>query len=223
MTPDQLRVEQNQIMRPSVAASLVILRELPVAPLSPAAWLRVIAALFPLVLAGRRASVDLSRRYYASQSPAGSAPDVPDTEYVPAMLSATLERFARSGLENPETAPRAAVSGAAAVGRHVDQAGREYVAKASSADDIRYARYDPFGETCAFCRLLISRGPVYLSEASGAFQSHPQCTCVAVPVWDEDDWPGRDQYLEAERLYVESTVGKSGKEAIKAFRAAVEG
>jgi hypothetical protein len=223
VTPDELRVAQNEVMRPPVAATLVVLRQLPAGPLAPGVWAKLVAALFPGVVTARRQSVALARTYYASQNPKGTAPRVPEDVYAPAMLSKTLERFARPGLELPETAPKAAVHGAAAVGRHVDQAGREFVAKASSADDIRFARYDPYGETCAFCKLLISRGPVYLSQTSGAFQSHPQCTCVAVPVFDEGDWPGREQYLEAEQQYVETTAGLSGKEAIAAFRRAVEG
>lgn len=223
MTPEEFRLAQNELMRPPVGAALVLLRDLAVAPVSPAAWTRITGALYPGVAAARSKSVLLARAYYASLNPAGTAPLLPETQYAPTMLLATLQRFAGAGLEDEAKASDAAVFGAAAVGRHVDQAGREYVARASSADNIRFARYDPYGETCAFCRLLVSRGPVYLSQVSGAFQSHPMCTCVAVPVFDPNgDWPGKQQYLDAEQLYVQSTADVSGDEKLRAFRAAVE-
>lgn len=221
MTPDELRTAQNAVMRPPVALALATLRQLPAeGAVDPTVLARIVALLFPRVVAARTQSVEVARAYYASLSPRGTAPDVQVGEYTPSMLSQTFDLFAaiRDGerLTNP-------TMGAAAVGRHIDQAGREYVAKASSADDIRYARYDPYGETCGFCRLLIGRGAVYLSESTGAFQSHPLCTCVAVPVWDESDWPGKEQADAADALYRKVTVGKSGKEAIRAFRQAVEG
>lgn len=223
MTPDEFRVAQNEVMRPTVGASLAVLRTLPGGPVDPSVWARLVALLYPPVLAGRRESVTLARRYYASLNPAGTAPRAPEDVYAPAMLAKTLKRYALAEDEDLELAPRGDVLGAAAVGRHIDQAGREYVAKAASADGVRYGRYDPMGETCGFCRLLISRGAVYLSEQTGAFQSHPMCTCVAVPVFDPLDWPGKDQADAAEALYIETTAGLSGKAAIRAFRQAVEG
>lgn len=222
MTPDELRTAQNKVSAPVVGVALGLLRALAVGPLTLDQLARLVAVLFPPVSAARARSEALAAAYYASLNPAGTAPRVPSPEYAPAMLASTIRRFAGSGLEAPETKPRAAVLGAAAVGRHVEQAGREYVAKAASSDGVRCARYDPYGETCAFCRLLISRGPVYLSEATGAFQSHPLCTCVPVPVHG-DDWPGREQYEEADALYRRATAGTSGRESIRAFRRAVEG
>lgn len=221
MTPDQFRTAQNEVMRGPVALALVLLRDLPAAAITPEALARLVALLYPRVVTGRAQSVEIARAYYGSMSPRAVAPDVDLDEYLPAMLARTVQRFGGVTDERRTTNP---VHGAAAVGRHIDQAGREYVAKASSADGVRFARYDPFGETCAFCRLLISRGPVYLSETTGAFQSHPLCTCVPVPVHDaRAGWPGREQYEEADALYRAATVGTSGRESIRAFRRAVEG
>jgi hypothetical protein len=223
VTPDELRVAQNQITAPIVAVVVALVRKMPVAPITPNGMAALVAMLFPVVTRYRRRSVDLARDYYASLNPAGIAPDVAVPDYEPKMLAKTLDTFVAGRVEAEETHDIAAVQGAAAVGRHVEQAGREYVALASSRDNVRFARYDPYGETCAFCLLLISRGPVYLSESTGAFRSHPGCTCVAVPVFDTQNWPGKAQYEAAEELYFRSTHGTSGKESLRAFRRAVEG
>ena len=218
-----MRAAQDQINRPVAAVVLSILRRLPHAPLSTRQWVSLLALLFPPVVRARTVSTKLAQEFYASQSPNGRAPHVTPRPYTAPMLGQTLETFARPKLEDPQTAPQGATDGTAALIRHIEQANREYVVQASSADDVRFARVDPYGETCAFCRMLISRGPVYLSQVSGAFQSHPHCTCVAVPVWDPLDYPGIEQAEAAEKQWVQATHGKSGKEAIRAFRREVEG
>lgn len=104
--------------------------------------------------------------------------------------------------------------------------------------------------SCGFCAMLISRGPVYkeagdsgldLDNASAVeywrqaeetgnrseidalmTRWHPNCDCKVVPVFDRSNWPGREQYLEMERLWGKVTKGLSNKEALNAFRRAVE-
>lgn len=224
MTPAELRAEQNRVTAPVAAATVAILRRMPVASLEPPQWLQLVALLFPAVQRARGDGVDLASEFYASQSPTGAAPDVAVPLYDASMLAKTLTAFVGPRIGDPDRHELAATMGGAAVARHVEQAGREWVALASSSDGVQYARVDPVGETCAFCQLLISRGPAYLSQASGAFRSHPACTCVAVPVFDPaGDWPGREQYEAAEELYAQATAGTSGKESLRAFRRAVEG
>lgn len=50
----------------------------------------------------------------------------------------------------------------------------------------RYARVPSGFETCDFCIMLASRGPVYHTERSaGAFDHwHANCRCRVVPMWD---------------------------------------
>ncbi|AOZ62833.1 capsid maturation protease [Rhodococcus phage Partridge] len=107
-----------------------------------------------------------------------------------------------------------------------------------------WARVPTGRETCGFCLMLVSRGPVYRSaEAAGlrlgnsdaikALQGdldvseymdqwHPGCDCKTVPVFKLSDWPGRDDYLRAEQMWKDSTYGHSGKDALNAFRRHVE-
>lgn len=50
----------------------------------------------------------------------------------------------------------------------------------------RYARIPSGGETCDFCIMLASRGPVYRSAASAGELNHyhAHCRCRVVPMWD---------------------------------------
>lgn len=175
-------------------------------------------ALYPIVSASRARSFELARALITSLNPA--APRVPVPEYRPEYLAKTLARYL-VGLEDPNRAQRSIIQTAAAVVRHTEQAGREGMISMVQADDeaLGWARVARGGHTCAFCLLLVSRGPVYKTEATGAFRSHAACDCVAVPVYDRNDWPGREQYLAAERLYIEATGGETDK--LNAFRRAV--
>jgi hypothetical protein len=231
MNAAEFKTAQDGVIAPVVKTAGVVLAQLPYKPLKDSEWAKLILLLFPMVARARAESVVLAREFYASLAPHHSAPDVPDPYYDPTALSKALsvprvpavaQSSVRDYLADPDHAEAAVGTGAAVVGHHAQQASREWTIDATSADDIRFGRYDPEGETCGFCRLLISRGPVYRSAVSGNFKSHPRCTCLAVPVFDENDWIGKDQYEAADALYRKTTVGKSGAEARNAFRRAVE-
>ena len=54
---------------------------------------------------------------------------------------------------------------------------------ATGLGDVRYARVPTGEETCEFCIMLASRGPVYLTfdSAGGDDHFHPHCDCRIVP------------------------------------------
>lgn len=79
---------------------------------------------------------------------------------------------------------------------------------------VAWARVLSGAENCGFCVMLASRGPVYSSAAeagrgqasdrdyaAGINTYHTNCDCLVVPVYDYASWPGRDQWLAAERVY----------------------
>ena len=67
-------------------------------------------------------------------------------------------------------------------------AGRETVMSAVRSDPAAFGwSRDGTGDTCAFCSMLISRGPVYKEETVG-FKSHDHCACFPVVAWTADDW-----------------------------------
>lgn len=108
-----------------------------------------------------------------------------------------------------------------------------------------WARVATGKETCGWCIMLVSRGPVYKSaKTAGASLSdtdamhltgagefdpsehmlgwHTGCDCKVVPVFKLDDWEGKDRYEAAERLWHKATRNYSGNDATNAFRRAVE-
>lgn len=115
-----------------------------------------------------------------------------------------------------------------AVVRHAQMAARSHTMRLIDEDPgvLGWARAPTGAETCAFCWMLISRGPVYKSERSARDGEngetyHPRCDCVPVPVFDAGDWPGRNSYLSAREIWNTTTRGYSGRDALNAFRRAV--
>lgn len=75
---------------------------------------------------------------------------------------------------------------------------------------------------CFFCALLASRGAVYESRETALFSNgdryHDHCRCHAEPLFKEEEDPR--SVRELYDFYLEATEGKSGREALKAFRRA---
>lgn len=94
-----------------------------------------------------------------------------------------------------------------------------------------FARFDPRPPTCAFCTMMISRGPVYHSAKDGSSAGwpfgterlerlildddpdeinelmnkwHPGCTCIVVPVYKYDNYPTQEQEEEALKIYTQA-------------------
>lgn len=81
---------------------------------------------------------------------------------------------------------------------------RKTMQESAQQSGLRFARVPTGHETCAFCRLLASRGAVYLSRqtASATYSGssyHGHCDCVPVPVRGPEDYPhgyDPDRYLD---------------------------
>ncbi len=136
----------------------------------------------------------------------------------------TIRQGLRAGKPLEKAAELALVSSVGAVRRHVLQAGRETISGTVQRDEeaVGVARVTD-GRPCAFCAMVASRGAVYKSEMSAAFEAHDHCGCTSEPVYGSDDYlaPGRSQ--EFADLWESSTAGKSGNDARIAFRRALEG
>lgn len=108
-----------------------------------------------------------------------------------------------------------------------------------------WARVPTGKETCAWCIMLCSRGAAYSTgrtaglkipvrdmlryEREGSFdpkehmhQWHDGCDCKIVPVFDLDNWDGKERADAAYEMWGELTRGFSGKDAINAFRRGIE-
>lgn len=114
------------------------------------------------------------------------------------------------------------------VTRHVKAGARRQAVGLSLVDAQAkgWARTSGGTSSCSFCLMLISRGPVYRSRETAEQRKdsktfHNRCDCVAVPVFNKQTFPGRDEYLAASKLWAKSTKGKSGPAALAAFRLAI--
>jgi hypothetical protein len=77
---------------------------------------------------------------------------------------------------------------------------------------------------CSFCIMLALRagaGFLYKSQRSADFSAHDNCRCHAEPVFNA--YEPSHRMRELQRVWAESTKGRSGHDARVAFRQAVEG
>jgi hypothetical protein len=98
----------------------------------------------------------------------------------------------------------------------------------ATVENIRgWARVATGRETCAWCLMLVSRGPVYRSaenagldlddlnainltaageDVAGAMQEwHDGCDCIVVPVFKQSAWSGEAAQKRAEELWIEAS------------------
>lgn len=90
-----------------------------------------------------------------------------------------------------------------------------------------WARVATGRETCAWCLMLVSRGPVYMDAVTAGLdldhlsavemhlngedisdymeQWHTGCDCKVVPVFKNEDWAGKEAAAKAEKLWIEAT------------------
>lgn len=70
----------------------------------------------------------------------------------------------------------------------------------------------PAGKTCAWCLMIASRGPVFVSQASASKSFHGHCDCSAVAVWPGGPLPeGYDP--EELRATYEASANRVGHRA----------
>lgn len=182
----------------------------------------IVDRMYPAVTSGQTYSRRLARQYYTDLI-AYHQLGTP----VPAPTPGEYDRRAlRDGLVRVLAAKTVVDSGVlgdalAVGGKHILDSGRRETQATVLADErlSGWARSDPRPPTCAFCTMLISRGPVYRSQdtAGGMNQWHTHCSCQAVPAVG-GVWEGRNQYEAADRLWREHA--KTGDQ-LNSFRRAV--
>ena len=152
-------------------------------------------------------ALDLARMLAPSKLPA-----IPAPYYTLSFLSRAFGQV----LVEPDQSPRALAERAV---RHAEQAGRDTIRSVAERDPaaVGWARV-AHGDGCAFCLLMVSRGPVY-GERGVRFSAHDRCRCTGTVIYDRDGWDGRDHYQEMTSLYADATRGEPDK--LNAFRRAV--
>ncbi|WNM66679.1 capsid maturation protease [Mycobacterium phage PascalRango] len=228
-------------------------------------WLRLLDLLFPEIQRRRTEASVLARRFYDSQR-AQHHPDLPrnDRPLEGTTFEKFVENMdpARERMQQAETRGDALTHLTLRAVREVENAGRQQIIHAVENDEeldkrspygldykgrpIRkaapenvrgWARVATGRETCAWCLMLISRGPTYVraetagldldtehalelfknndqetyfADISGEIkQWHTGCDCKVIPVFRNEDWFGKEAADRALDLWGEAT-----KEAI---------
>ncbi|QAY03031.1 capsid maturation protease [Mycobacterium phage Fenn] len=208
-------------------------------------WLRLLDLLFPEIQRRRTEASVLARRFYDSQR-AQHHPDLPRNDRP--LEGTTFEVFvknmdpARERMQQADTRGDALTHLTLRAVREVENAGRQQIIHAVENDPeprvLRgWARVATGRETCAWCLMLISRGPTYVrAETAGLDldtehalelfenndqetyfadiggeikQWHTGCDCKVIPVFRNEDWFGKEAADRALDLWGDAT-----KEAI---------
>jgi len=236
MTAEEYAAAQAVITTELIRDVLPVVSRFQGPGLTPSIWYQLLQLIFPYVVRAREASAELGRQFYDSQRETHN-PEIPRHDvflaeyqfewFVEAMEPARIE-FSRPG-----AADYAADQVALRAMKETENAGRRTIIRAVESDDpkiaVGWARVATGRETCGFCMMLVSRGPVYRSahdagqNADGTMNKwHAGCDCKVVPVFDRADWPGRDAYKRAEAIWKKTTKGYGGKDAMNAFRRAID-
>lgn len=207
-----------------------------------------IEAVKEVLEAFARMSGTLAADYYSDERDLAGARGVfvPAPALIPDGKAEASLRWATASLwipedENPppieERLEIAEKKAQAAAQKIVADVGRDTIAEALDEDDeaLGWARVTG-PDTCAFCALMASRGPVYHTEETagrdadsrfegeGRYKFHNNCDCTVVPIFAGQQWDPPAYVEEWERLYAESTAGAYGQKGkLAAWRKAYEG
>lgn len=234
-------------------------------------WRSIIDLIFPYVQAYRLASARAARSYYDRERDTylftqaldldklSNGTSTTDFERFPIFLANYKEEYLREALEpvrekfqRENTTDGAVKTAAGIVGKQVLNGGRRTLIRAVEKDPVvqGWARVQGGNESCAFCWMLISRGPVYTSAENAGINAdnthavelfrqhqefgfsdildelmtrwHENCDCRVVPVFDKaKDWPGKDDFLAAQKLWNDVTADFNGYDKYKEFRRAL--
>jgi hypothetical protein len=255
MTAEQYAVAQAAISTQLVREVIPIVEEYRARGLTIGMWYQLLSRLFPIVSRLYRQSAELGRFFYDSQRGIHN-PGLGRHDFI--LPTYRLEWFvenmepARLDLSKPGASDYSIERMALRAMKEVENGGRRSVLRPVEDPDFEdpvvqgWARVATGRETCGFCMMLVSRGPVYRTAVGAGLDTddttavdllaagdteamnklmkrwHEGCDCKVVPVFDKANWPGRDAYLRARRIWNNATKGYGGKDAINAFRRAIE-
>lgn len=229
-------------------------------PLTQTSWRFIVRGMFPIVDSARRESAVLMRQFYDSQRQEHLGNDDYDID-IPSYDIAWLEESMKPIFREAkviEFDDARMVETALRVAKEVENGGRRTALNAVRGETRRvgFARVATGRETCAFCLMLVSRGPVYKRELKAGAKHegaaeimnekltnneevdddeldqlmtrwHPGCDCKVVPVFDQNNWVGYDDWKRMEQIWIDYTGEFFGSrftknDKLNAFRRAIE-
>lgn len=208
-------------------------------------WIEAVKELLDLFA---RMSGTLAADYYSEERdiarargvyvPAPAA--IPDGKAEASLRWATKDLWVPEDDNPPPIEERLAAAEKKAEGaaqKIVADVGRDTIAEAVQEDPevLGWARHTG-PDACAFCALLVSRGPVFHSEETagaranrrfageGNYKFHNNCDCTVYPLFVGQRWEPPAYVVEWDDLYARSTGNAYGTKAkLRAWRAAFEG
>jgi hypothetical protein len=249
VTAEEYQAQQQQTNAAAVLVLGNILRQYQLSALSPAQWDALVVQMFPIVEFYRQLSAQSGREFFDSERDqhVGQRLDAYLATYELDWLREAL-RPSQADFQREVTQDHQLATTLLRLSKEVENGGRRTILRAVRSDPVvkGWARIATGRETCAFCLMLVSRGPVFTSAESAGLDLndtsaadlfaagdkealdelttrwHPGCDCEIAPVYDRSNWPGMDAYQRASQLWGTHTKGYSGKDALNAFRRALE-
>ncbi len=248
MTPEEYAAAQTAVSAALIAYVQKFAQLFRGPALGTADWLNLLALLFPAVQQHRDRASELARQFYDSER----------AKYLDGQHAILKQDYkfewcvqdtepARRKMSQPNSSNTAIIDVAMRAVKQVENGGRRTIIEAVETDPGRvqgWARVATGRETCAFCLMLVSRGPVYLSADTAGLDLgdrtalemivngedisdlmhkwHENCDCKVVPVFDRKSWPGKAASDRALQAWKDHTKGYSGQDALNAFRRAVD-
>jgi hypothetical protein len=184
-----------------------------------------IAACQDLTIKWAEVAAVMAAEYYAAMrsasgvagtAPGLGAPSLPVLDQIAAEVKwATKDLWGAT----PELAAAKKLAEGALTRLAIDAPARQTVIDLVEQDHqaLAWSRIAGDSHPCSFCAMLISRGPIFRSEAKADFRAHDNCKCLAVPVFSKSDaallWS-----QELADAWARVTAGLHGKNAIKEWR-----
>src|SRR5690606_2750814 len=168
--------EQQSLVAAVVAFILELLRPYRQTPLTNDAWLALLRLAYPRVAEARYRSAQLARSFYDSQRERhpGERHDTYLAEYECDWFVEAMEPV-RDAMIRDDTPDEAVAQAALYAAKEIENGWRRTLIRAVQSDPsprrVRWARVATGRETCGFCMMLVSRGPVYLSARSAGLNA----------------------------------------------------
>lgn len=244
---------KQRILTRMLAALLYVFQQFLRRVMTPRLWDQLMVVSYRVMKPFRDEGTQLAREFYddnrAEQLPNAERHDIftddhyPERWYRETMLP-VYQKLQRTGdVEN------AVEESVARVTKVYEDAQRRTLIQGIASDTSQpikgFARFDPRPPTCAFCTMMISRGPVYNKSRDGntagwPFDAkrleklildddpdeinelmnkwHPKCTCIVVPVYKYSNYPSEAQEKDALEIYIagrKAAIKRAKKEGKK--------
>lgn len=229
----QYAAAKQRLLNRMLAALFLVFKQFLRGFMSARDWNTFMHVTYQVVKPFRDEATELARTFFddnrSAQQPDKPRQDIFKDDFYPERWMRETMRPVFDNLQTKPNVDAAIVEASNRLVKVVEDGARRTILQGvvdDHASPVRgFARFDPRPPTCAFCTMMISRGPVYHNEGTAGFPDgqarlerhilddspdainelmnkwHPGCTCIAVPVYKYDNYPTQSQEAEALKIY----------------------